>query len=328
MQDDSVVGCLESQRQDDFYKVLLDLSVPQQRARQERLVLPSFIPLVKDAIPEIPESRSGRIYAISMETLLSRSGDLRIRSPEHLRKQIGLSPTARVALIGTVKDPKLELFWTHSTDRDVWRRIAQLGFEFVTGCTFSVWYKHPRFDQIYNQQRNLLTHDLMSSLGVPCIPFLMFSKDRLDYEENISWLRNRPDVRIVAVRGQFRREEYEFLELIDEMRALSADVSRPLHFLVVGGSQQHRIARILREFSATIVSGTPFLSAINWRRASHDLRFRKVQYRKQGIETLFVEDEEISKCRLVLHNLEQYENYCDSFSARNRKSASRTSPSS
>ncbi len=312
MRDDSVVGCLDRSRQEEFYRALLDLQIPPQQARQERISLPAFLPLITDAMPEIPESVLDRIYAISMETLLGENGDLCVKSAEHLRTKLGLPTSARVALIGTVQDPKLERFWTSSSERDIWLRIADLDFEFVTSCTFSVWYDHPRFDQMYNQDRNLLTHDLMSYLGVPSIPFIMFSGDPMDYEANITWLRERPDVRIVALRGQNRRREYEFNELLDEMSALSSDVARPLHFLVVGVSKEYRIARILGRFNSTIVSAKPFLAANAGRRASRNLVFTKApRPRQRNTLSLFEEDREISTQEIFSHNLAQYEECCD-----------------
>jgi len=119
MRDDSVVGCLDSTRQEEFYEAFLDLQIPPQRAIQEHIFLPSFIPLITDGMPEIPESVLDRIYAISMETLLGENGDLCLKSAEHLRTKLGLPASARVALIGTVQDPKLERFWTSSSEREL-----------------------------------------------------------------------------------------------------------------------------------------------------------------------------------------------------------------
>jgi Domain of unknown function (DUF4417) len=297
MQDESVIGCLDPKKQQEFYDSLNDLYIPPQKANQDNLILPPYIPLITDAVPIIPDYNSDPIYAISMATLLKKGGDLCATSPQLLRKKLGLSANARVALTGSVNDEKLEQFWSISEEKDVWYRIAELNFEFVTSCTFSVWYNHPHFDQIFNQDKNLLTHDFIASYGVPSIPFIMFSNDERDYRENVSWLKERRDVTIVAMRSQFRRRSYEFIDLLDDMRALLDDVQRPLHFLIAGCSEPNRIASILNEFDATIVDGHAFMAGSHGERILQNLRD--------------IKDLEPDKAELVLNNIQQYEQYCE-----------------
>ncbi len=297
MEGKDVVGCLNPQKQEEFYRALVDLYIPEQEANQENLILPTYIPLITNAIPSVPRFNSNPIYAISMATLLNDRGDLCFESSQELRQKLGLLPDSRVALVGQVKDKKLERFWTLSEEQEVWRRIANLNFEFVTSCTFSVWYDHPRFDQIYNQERNFLTHDFIASFGIPSIPFLMFSNEKLDYQENISWLRGRPDISIVALRGQHRPKSGDFRDLLDEMRAISEDVKRPIHFLISGCSEPNRIASILNGYDATIVDGHAFMAGINGERILQNLGE--------------AQDLEPSKEELTLNNMQLYDQYCE-----------------
>src|SRR6185295_14360810 len=120
MAGDSVIGCLNNQRQDKFYHSLLDLHIPTQKANQEKLSLPPYIPLIKDSRTQILAYNSDPLYAISLETLLYDSGNLTVKSSQHLRKKLGLSLDARIGLVGGVQDKKLERFWTLSVEREVW----------------------------------------------------------------------------------------------------------------------------------------------------------------------------------------------------------------
>lgn len=294
---DSIVGCLDNQRQEEFYNSLLNLNIPAQKANQEKLFLPSYIPLITDGLSQVLEYNSDPLYAISLETLLYNSGNLTVKSSQHLRKKLGLSPDARIGLMGGVQDKKLERFWTVSWERELWRYIVDLDFEFVTSCTFSVWYDHPRFDQIYNQQRNRLTHDLIASFGVPSIPFIMFSDDEIDNQENISWLNDRPDITVIAMRGQNRRTKGEFRGLLDEMQIISERVNRPLHFLIAGCSEHHRIESILNAFDATIVEGHAFQSGIHGEQILPNLRSAT--------------DLDTTPNQLVLNNILQYDRLCE-----------------
>jgi hypothetical protein len=194
----------------------------------------------------------------------------------------------------------LERFWTDSHINEAWKRIGELEFEFVTSCMFSVWYDNPRFDQIYNLERNLYTHELFSRMGIPSIPFMLFSRERWDYHENVEWLKSNKQITIVAVRGQNRKDQSEFLELIEEMDAIRREVERTLHFLVVGISAANRIAALLQGFDATIVTGKPFQSAAHGDRSNRDLTYDK--------------DLQATREDIFINNTRVYDSYCNSLS--------------
>ncbi len=106
----------------------------------------------------------------------------------------------RVALIGTCDDFILERFWTISDIENLWQKIADFGFEFVTGLTLSVLDDLLLFSHKFNQDRNFFSYDKFNNLGVSCIPFLM-PFDEKDYKYIGDWLRKKEDVNIVAVHG-------------------------------------------------------------------------------------------------------------------------------
>ncbi len=122
-------------------------------------------------------------------------------------------------LIGTTSDYTIEKLWTQSDEADAWRRIANLGFECATGLTYSVWDAHPRFDQVFNQEKNETTYDILLSKGVISIPFVFFY-DEKDYQAVLLWLNDHKDVRKVAILAQFKRKQAAFEEVVKEMHRL------------------------------------------------------------------------------------------------------------
>jgi len=204
-----------------------------------------------------------------------------------------------LGLIGTAIDHTIEQLWQTAKEQDAWRKIAVLGFEFSTSLTYSVWEKHPRFDQIINQEKNFATHDILLGYGLTSIPFLFFHDDR-DYEEIVSWLQARQDVTKVAVLSQFQHSKRSFEQLLRGMHSLEHDLSRQIHFLVVGAASAARIGKILNDFAkVTIVTHQPIFKAIYGRRTVNNLRHLKA-------------DIHITKEQLAVNNVEQYWHYCSS----------------
>ncbi len=301
--DESVIGCYDATRIKAYYKELARDSVAKMkrapRSRHEQLRLPSFIPMIKDGLSLRAEHRSETLYGVSLGTMLKDCGDLRFDSPEELRRFLGLYDRARLALIGTAADWKIERFWKVSESRQVWQRIALLQFEFVTSTTFSVWNEQPRSDQIYNQDRNFFTHDYLCALGIPSVPFAFFyTGSEFDYRNIINWLQGRPDLRKVAILAQLRRSKVKFEKVLEYMRSISGDVGRPLDFIVVGVAAAEKIDRVLREFkSATIVTDQPFMKAMR----CGERTLRDLSHVKNGEE---------SRERLAVRNIERFHDYC------------------
>jgi hypothetical protein len=301
--DESVIGCYDADRIKAYYNELTRDAVGKIKflppSRHELLRLPAFIPMIKDGLSLRAEPKPEVLYGVSLGTLLKDCGDLRFDSPEKLRSFLGLNDQARLALIGTAADWRIERFWKVSESRQVWRRLSLLQFEFVTSATFSVWSEQPRSDQIYNQDRNFFTHDYLCALGIPSVPFTFFyTGSELDYRNVINWLKGRPDLRKVAILAQLRRSKVKFEKVLEYMRAISGDVGRPFDFVVVGVATAEKIDRILREFkTATIVTHQPFMKAMRCGKQT----LRDLSHVKNGEE---------SRERLAIGNIECFRNYC------------------
>jgi hypothetical protein len=302
--DPTVIGCTDPARQTLYYADLHGSGAPRrQKAPHSKLVLPVFIPQVPTGLSQIPEFRANYLFSVSLSTILDANGRVKYKSPEALRRALRLPSTARLALIGTAIDHTIEQLWQTAKEQDSWRKIAALRFEFSTSLTYSVWERHPRFDQIISQEKNFATHDILLSHGLISIPFLFFHDDR-DYEEIVSWLQVRQDVRKVAVLSQFKHSKRGFEQLLKEMHSLEKDLSRQFHFLVVGPASAARIGKLINDFpKVTIVTHQPIFKAIYGSRILPSLRPVKA-------------DIHITKEQLAVNNVEQYWQYC----TRRRKS--------
>jgi hypothetical protein len=317
LNDSSVIGCLDPAKQTLHFADLHGRArLPKQKSRHSEISLPAFIPQLCTGLGDLRKVNGHPLFAVSLSTLLSEEGKVKFRSAQSLRRALGLPPDARLALVGTTKDYTIEKFWTHSEASNAWKRIAELGFEFSTSLSYSVWDEHPRFDQIFNQQKNLNTQDVLLASGVISIPFLFFY-DRRDYREVISWLNSHKDVRKVAILAQFKRTETGFEDVIREMHRLETDIARRLHFLVIGPSKGNRIRRIFSEFpNVTIVTIQPAFKASRNRRTLSDLRHVEADIR-------------ISKSDLAVSNMETYWKFCSRArraTRTRRKSPTRSSP--
>lgn len=301
MRGPSLVTCVDIERRQELFDDLYSRVVPvPASSHQTKINLPAFISGVEEGMPEVPLFPSNSLFAVSLETFLRKRGTILFQSAEELREKLRLPSDARLALIGTGKDRRIERFWTTSDKHDVWRRIAGFGFEFVTSLTFSVYDEQPRADQIYNQDRNFLTHDLIAHLNIPSIPFL-YPYSEEDYGSAFTWLRERPDINKIAVLGQFYRSEQQFAQFLHNMRLIRDGVGRSVEFLVVGVALRRRIEVIMREFDASIVSVKPFQAALHGELILDDLK------------TLASGEQEVSRSRpeLVVRNVAKFTRVCE-----------------
>src|SRR5216684_5542507 len=157
MRESSLVTCIDIERRQEFFDDLYSRVTPvPPRSFHDEINLPAFVPGINEGLANELVLAPNTLVAISLQTLLGKNGTIRFKSSDDLRKSLRLPGSARLALICTGKDRRLERFWTKSDRGDMWKRIALFGFEFVTSLTLSVYDETPRADQIYNQDRNLL----------------------------------------------------------------------------------------------------------------------------------------------------------------------------
>jgi hypothetical protein len=301
MRGPSLISCVDIERRQELFNDLYSQVIPiPASSHQTKINLPAFIPGVEEGMPGVPAFPPNSLFAVSLETFLRKRGTILFESADELREKLHLPSDARLALIGTGKDRRIERFWTTSDKHDVWRRIAEFGFEFVTSLTFSVYDEQPRADQIYNQDRNCLTHDLFARLHVPSIPFL-YPYNEEDYSAVFTWLRERPDISKIAVLAQFYRSDRQFSQFLRNMRLIQDGAGRSVQFLVVGVALRHRIEAIMRDFDASIVSVKPFQAALHGEMILDDLK----------ASTAGEQELSQSRPKLVVQNVTTFTSICE-----------------
>lgn len=217
------------------------------------------------------------LYAVSLNTLLTKAGNVRFSGdPTRLREKLRVKKDARLILLGTGGDKRLEKFWASAERYSKWEQLRSFQFDFATTFTFSVWGNDPRFDQIYNQDRNYATFDIFSAWGLPAIPFL-FCATREDYDSAVSWLNERLYISTIAVLAQFYARGGAFDNLLVDLDDLLVRIGRPLRLLVVGVSNLRRI-RLLQERygeeALSVVTSQPIYKAMKGQASDPQLRFR------------------------------------------------------
>lgn len=296
MTDPTVFGCMDKTRREMAFADTYDRVHPTALLKdQNDIKLPPFIAGVKsglslEAADHIP------LFAISLGDIITTQGDLRFQSVAEIRKFYKLPSNAKLALIGTSKDSKLQALWRMSDLLNIWERIAKMGFEWVTGLSFSVWDEQPRFDQIVNQDRNLLTYDYLNSHGVPSIP-IVYPHDESDYRAFGAWMEERRSIRIVAVYAAFYRRNIEFIQFLANMRSIQKNISRPVEFLVISAATQPKIDAVLSEFKASFVNWKPFQKARSGQICDSELKY--------------TEHKQLSRDKLAAINFEKNFHYCD-----------------
>lgn len=302
MRDQSVIGC------GDADKILLHLTdlldrnrLPRQPSRHSSISLPPFIPVLASGMPREIDIPEFDLYGVSLATILDDTGNVRYRSAQALRRGLRLSAEAKIALLGGCNDDKLNRAWSLSRDKDLWRRIADLQFTFVTSFSYSVYDYDPRSDQIINQMKNFLTYEYFCSLGIPCIPFVFFnSLSSLDFEAVIAWLEYRSDVTRIAMLGQSYIQVSEFDRLLQEMRRLSDALDRPIEFLIVGAGAAGKLRSLALEFpTAAVTVEWPVVAGLRGRRILPNLKEERVP------------KEEATHAELIRNNILQFSSSLD-----------------
>ena len=162
-------------------------------------------------------------------------------------------PSGRVCLLASVADAPLQNLWARSLLDAAWNRIRRLGFEFVTGLSFSVYEKHSRAAQLDAADRNMASAEFLAHAGLPAVPFVCEVVEE-DLEFAARWLRENPSLEVIGGLEQGWRTNPEFGRFLSRMQFLKDAVRRPLHFLIIGCSSADRVERLFRELGEVTVT--------------------------------------------------------------------------
>lgn len=271
-------------------------AVPSYRILQG---LPASIPVLVEGMPEV-RLDPDLLYGIALDDLLREDGSISFSTGRELRSAFRLPPSGRICLFASVRDTRLEGFWARSETDRIWSRIRRLRFEFVTGTSFSVFEQQSRNGQLFNQDRNMLSVELLARAGVPVVPVCCEVVEE-DLEFAARWLTDRPSLRVIAGLAQGWRTDGEFKRFLERMKFLKSRISHPLHFLIIGCSSRERVQRLFRELVSVTVANTNLtLKGVNG-----------VQWDSEQLK-LVPMPEDVSPSDLLPQSLEDFAEFCES----------------
>jgi hypothetical protein len=263
MKGEHLAGCLDLERLEKYFFEVFDIYEPIPKSyNQENLNLPSTILGIKDGRIDLTRFDTIPLFAVPYSEFAKNNGDLKYRNMQHLKEVLELPINSRVALIGTSMEKKQQAVWKISNSHDIWKRISEFGFEFATSMTFPVWDINPRSDQIINQLRNYLSSDILANLGVPMIPFI-YPFDECDYRNFGKWIEKRPSIKKLAILARYYKTDFQFAQLINNMKKIQSYAKREIEFLIVGVTKPSKIQMALQNFNnSRLLSSRPYCEAM------------------------------------------------------------------
>ncbi|MDP2638078.1 MAG: DUF4417 domain-containing protein [Candidatus Levybacteria bacterium] len=212
-------------------------------AKQTPLVkMPPFIPVVKRGSQKILNENIPPFVAISLSNILSPK-ELSMPTSD-IRSKFGIDPRSKVLLLCYAKDGLIEKLWPRR--KEVFKRIASLGFDLVTSVNYSIWLNHPHAERLINPKRSLITFQELQELGVPVVPHIYWTgkKDLVRWSD---WLSNNKRVSTIAINLQTERERGNRIwnQTVEDLSFFVSLLNRPLHFIITGPSKPERVRQLL-----------------------------------------------------------------------------------
>jgi hypothetical protein len=265
------------------------------RLTQRTIDLPQYVPLIHHGYSHRMPLAVPVVALDTYQVFRFRNGSYRAVADDgpSLRKAFGLSPDTRIVLRGTARDRRLEQYWTHRKRNGVPQQIGRLGIDMLVAPNFSHFLDVPRTDNLFNRKRQLICITELSQNGVCVVPHLSAVTPG-DWKFWESYVQNNDSVKYLAVEFQTgNKNPVEGKQVIQQVARIQTAVGRPLHPLVIGGTQFVR--KIAKSFSAfTVIDSSPFIKAVKRRR--HDGKAAKTPWNEtftlmgQGIESILLDN--------------------------------------
>lgn len=236
--------------------------------RQDRLLrIPEYIPVIDHA-----SRRTGGLEypLVAIDTYkLLRTKDGRYAplasDGRSLRALFGLKSNTRILLRGVAKDKPLERYWKHRRTEHTPQLLSGLGIGMMIGPNFSHLLDVVRPDNMFNRKRQLICLDEINAAGINPVPHLNHAQPS-DWNYWLDYLRANKDVLYVAKEFQTgNRNSVEGHKSLDQMRAIQDKLKRPLHLLLIGGSQFLEYAASGFEY-LSLIDSMPFIKTIKCQR--------------------------------------------------------------
>jgi hypothetical protein len=130
--------------------------------------VPSYVPLIYHDSNRT-EPLELECAAVSLHRLYDKKdGRVRYKNPAELRAAFALARETKVILIGSGRDQPTENWWGLSKNRlSVLEQLRQLDVEMITTPNFSMFTDVPRYDNLRNIKRIVITWNEVLRVGLP-----------------------------------------------------------------------------------------------------------------------------------------------------------------
>lgn len=239
----------------------LDLSnVP----RAQKLIVPPFPVAVPVMFHASRISRTVPVNAICLSLYKMfdrRTGEPRFDTHEALCAAFKLSAGTRVLLTGTDKDPPLERWWGigEQKRRGIIQTLVRSGVKLVTTPNYSLFTDVPRWDDMHAMKRIAWVHHEFLDEGMPAALHVN-GRTETDFARWTDYIGCRAEIAALAyefttgTRFAGRMEQHA-----EWLCKLGADVGRPLHLVVRGGTEV--LPELVAAFAGITVLDT---NAFSW----------------------------------------------------------------
>jgi hypothetical protein len=232
--------------------------------RQNPADLPLYVPLIHHGYSHQRPLNWPVVALDTYQVVKLRSDRMETvaNDPAGLRSSFGLAPTVNVILRGVANDPPLERYWSYRRRDAVPQQIARLGVLLAVGPNFSHFLDVPRPETLFNRKRQLICLNEFSAAGINPVPHLSAAQPA----DWAFWSRfvteNSTVVHVAAEFETGNRSPTEGRKVIRHITELQQSTGRPLHPLVIGGTQF--LEDFARHFDrASFVDSTPFIKAMH-----------------------------------------------------------------
>jgi hypothetical protein len=236
------------------------------RVTQTQAELPTYVPVIHHGCKR-SEPLRWPVVAIGTYHILRTVGEEYrsiVDSAEALRRLFMLAPNTQVILLGTAQDSPLERYWSYRRRDHAAGQLAGLDPLLAIGPNFSHFLDVPRTDNLFNRKRQLICLAEFSQVGISPVPHLSAVTPG-DWRFWTKYLQSNGTISQVAVEFQTgNKRKTEGLKVVERIAALQDEVGRPLHPIIIGGSQfVEAVAEHFIRF--TLIDSRPFMCAVKRR---------------------------------------------------------------
>jgi len=179
-----------------------------------------------------------------------------------LRTAYKLRHDTRILLVGVDEDARLESFWSEHRTAEACEALAALQLDGITVPNFSHFTDVPRFQNLRNRKRILLSAERLSDAGVS-VSFHINANTEGDWDFTLGFLKEHSEATVVTMEFQTgaRANGNVGQEVFDELVRLQDRLGWPLHPLLIGAARYYTQAQ--REFqSFSVIDSQPFMRTL------------------------------------------------------------------